>query len=191
MKTIKYLFISILSLATFTNCSSDDDNPPPVNEEEVITTLRVTLIPQGGGDTVTLETRDLDGDGPNAPVVTVSGDLAAMTTYAGSVVVLNELEDPADNITLEVQEEDEDHQFFYTLSNNSGVTVAYTDQDADGNPVGLAFTLTTSAASTNNTLTVTLRHEPNKSASGVSNGDITNAGGETDIDASFPFDVAN
>ena len=30
-----------------------------------------------------------------------------------------------------------------------------------------------------------LRHEPDKSAAGVSSGDITNAGGETDIEVSF------
>ena len=33
--------------------------------------------------------------------------------------------------------------------------------------------------------TVTLRHEPDKSAQGVSAGDITNAGGETDIEVSL------
>ena len=98
-------------------------------------------------------------------------------------MVLNELEDPADNITAEVQAEDEDHQFFYTPTNNIA-TIAYTDQDANGNPVGLTFTVTTTAATTGN-LTVVLRHEPNKSATGVSDGDITNAGGETDIEVTF------
>ncbi|HBK71516.1 MAG TPA: type 1 periplasmic binding fold superfamily protein, partial [Flavobacteriaceae bacterium] len=34
-----------------------------------------------------------------------------------------------------------------------------------------------------------LRHEPNKSASGVSDGDITNAGGETDIEVIFNITV--
>lgn len=193
MKTIKYIFLSILSLALFTNCSSDDDNndPQAINEEEVITTLKVTLVPLTGGDTITFTTQDLDGDGPDAPVVTVSGDLTASTSYTGSVQVLNELESPAENITLEVLEEDEDHQFFYTFSNNSDVSVAYTDQDENGNPIGVSFTLTTNAARTDDTLTVILKHEPNKDAQGVSDGDITNAGGETDVEASFTFDVIN
>jgi len=73
--------------------------------------------------------------------------------------------------------------------------------DADGNPVGLSSTLTTGAAGSG-TLTVTLRHEPMKSATGVTlrhepmksatgvaDGDITNAGGETDIEIVFPVDV--
>ena len=193
MKTIKYIFLSILSLALFTNCSNDDDNndPEPINEEEVITTLKLTLVPQAGGDTITFTTQDLDGDGPNIPVVTVSGDLVAGSSYLGTVQVLNELENPAEDITLEVLEEDEDHQFFYTFSNNSDVSVTYTDQDENGNPVGVSFMLSTNAASTGDTLTVILKHEPNKTAQGVSDGDITNAGGETDAEASFTFDVVN
>jgi len=38
-------------------------------------------------------------------------------------------------------------------------------------------------------LRITLRHEPNKTAAGVQNGDITNAGGETDIEVTFTFEV--
>lgn len=192
MKTIKYLCISILSLTFLMSCSDDDnDNPVPVNEEEVITTLRVTLVPEGLGTSVTFESRDLDGDGPDAPIVTVSGDLIASTTYLGTVEVLNELEDPADDITLEVLDEAEEHQFFYELSNNSGIDITYTDQDANGNPIGVTFSLTTTTATVDNTLTVTLKHEPNKSAEGVNVGDITNAGGETDVEESFTFDVNN
>lgn len=184
MKTIKILTLALITIV-FSACSNDDDNvnPTPVNEEEVITTLTATLVPQGGGTTITLRSQDLDGDGPNAPVVTVSGDLAVNTTYNGTIVLLNETEDPAENITTEVAEEDADHQFFFTAT-NSIATIAYTDQDDNGNPVGITFTATTTAAATGN-LTITLRHEPNKSATGVSNGDITNAGGETDIQVTF------
>jgi hypothetical protein len=38
-------------------------------------------------------------------------------------------------------------------------------------------------------LKITLRHEPNKKASGVVGGSITNAGGETDIEVSFDVEV--
>ena len=92
MKTTKYLFLLLMtSFATF-SCSTDDDNPTPVNEEEVITTLRLTLTPQGGGMPIIFETQDLDGDGPNPPVVSVSSALAANTTYNGSIELLNELD---------------------------------------------------------------------------------------------------
>jgi len=38
-------------------------------------------------------------------------------------------------------------------------------------------------------VTITLRHEPAKDATGVSDGDITNAGGETDISVNFPVEI--
>ncbi|WP_179345102.1 type 1 periplasmic binding fold superfamily protein [Winogradskyella ursingii] len=191
MKTIKYLFITLLTSTLFVACSSDDDNPPPVNEEEVITTMTITLTPQGAGDTVTLQTRDLDGDGPNAPLVTVTGNLSLNTTYNGSVILLDESDpDDVENITEEVQEESDEHQFFYTLSNNLG-TVSYSDLDENNNPVGLLFSLQTvaSTTATEGLFTATLRHELNKDAEGVSNGNIANAGGETDISESFTVSI--
>jgi len=183
MKTIKILTLALITVI-FSACSNDDDSAPaPVNEEEVITTLTVTLVPEDGGPTITMRSQDLDGDGPDAPDVSISGPLAINKTYNGSIVLLNETEEPAENVTTEIAEEDADHQFFFTAT-NSIATIAYADQDDDGNPVGLNFTATTTAAATGN-LTIILRHEPNKSASGVSEGDITNAGGETDIEVTF------
>ena len=38
-------------------------------------------------------------------------------------------------------------------------------------------------------ITVILKHKPMKTAANVSNGDISNAGGETDIEVTFPIDV--
>ncbi|WP_223034340.1 type 1 periplasmic binding fold superfamily protein [Hanstruepera marina] len=185
-------FLKLLTLLLITNlivsCSNDDDNtpPPPVNEEEVITTMTITFMPQGGGTDVVLKTQDLDGDGPNPPVVTISGPFASNTTYTGSVEFLNELEDPAEDITEEVQAEGLEHQVFFTVTNSLG-TVTYNDMDADGNPIGLDITFQTidTGSAVDGDITVTLRHEPNKDAAGVSDGDITNAGGETDIEETF------
>lgn len=101
--------------------------------------------------------------------------------------MFNEVETPRENITTEIQEEDEEHQFFFQ-SNVDDLTIAYTDQDDDGNPVGLNTSLTTGEPSSGS-ITIILRHEPNKTASGVSSGDIANAGGETDIEVVFPIDV--
>ena len=190
MKTIKYLFISVLSLSVLTSCSSDDDNPDIVNEEEIITTVRLELTPTGGGDSVVLQSQDLDGDGPDAPVVTITGTINASTAYDGEIQFLNELESPAEDITVEVLEEGDEHQVFYTFTSGSaGSSVTYNDVDEDGNPIGVDITFNSGTASTNNTLVVVLRHEPNKEASGVSNGDITNAGGSTDAEVTFTYDV--
>jgi hypothetical protein len=183
MKKVKFLATAIFVTVLFVSCSNDDDTPVPVNEEEVITTLTVTLTPNGIGTAITLQTRDLDGDGPNAPVITVSGDLTAGVLYNGSIVLLNETESPAEDITEEVQEEAEEHQFFYTTGGEIDLTTDYSDFDGDGNPLGTQFALTAGAASSG-TLTFTLRHDLTKPNTGL--GD---AGGETDIAATFNVTV--
>ena len=105
-------------------------------------------------------------------------------TYSGTMTLLNESETPAEDITIEIQEEDDEHQFFFS---SDDATFAYTDQDGNGNPVGLTFDMTTGSTSNSSaSMTVILRHEPDKAGAGVSAGDITNAGGETDIEVTFP-----
>jgi hypothetical protein len=183
MKNVKFLATAIFATVLFVSCSKDEDTPEPVNEEEVITTMTVTLAPNGGGAPITLQTRDLDGDGPNAPVISVSGNLATGVTYNGTIVLLNETVNPPEIITEEVEEEAEEHQFFYTIGGGLEVTTAYSNFDADGNNLGTQFTLTAGAASTG-TLTFTLRHLPTKPNTGL--GD---AGGETDIAATFNVSV--
>ncbi|QWX83359.1 type 1 periplasmic binding fold superfamily protein [Cellulophaga sp. HaHaR_3_176] len=185
MKTIKILSLSVLASLAFTACSNDDDDniPEIVNEEEIITTLTVTLTPQDDGETITLQTQDLDGDGSNDPVITVSGNLIAGMVYDGGIVLLNETESPAENITEEVEEESDEHQFFYTISSGLDVTTEYANFDEDGNPLGTAFTLTAGDISSG-TITFTLRHEPTKPNDG-----IVDAGGETDVLATFSIAV--
>ena len=185
MKTIKNALLLLLAFNFVVACSNSDD-PEPVNEEEVITTLQATLVPDSGA-TVTLTSQDLDGDGPNEPVITISGNLQANTSYDGTFLLLNETESPAENITLEILEEDDEHQFFFSFTNNIA-SVAYADSDGDGNPIGVQFTLTTGAAGTGNA-TFVLKHQPNKSAEGVSEGNMANAGGSTDIEVEFTLVV--
>ncbi len=164
------------------SCSDDDENPVAVDEEEVITTMNVTLN-VSGGTTITLQSQDLDGDGPNAPEISVSGSLSANTTYNGVIELLNETETPAEDITEEVAEEDEEHQFFFSTG-GAIIEAQYADEDGNGNPVGIEFTLTTGDAG-NGTLQITLRHEPKK----PNDGTLADAGGETDIAQSFPLFV--
>ena len=179
MKFFKYALLA--STLIFASCSDDDDTPEPVNEEEVITTLTVTL--DSGSDTVEMQYQDLDGDGPDAATVTVSGSLSANTTYDGSIILLNETESPAENVTEEIEEDDLDHQFFYTVGSGLDVAAEYGDADSQGNPLGLSFILNTGVASSGG-LTFTLRHEPNKPNTG-----LENAGGETDIEVTFDVTV--
>lgn len=180
MKKVKFLATVIIATILYTSCSNDDV-PEPVNEEEPLTTLTVTLEPQDGGTTVTLQTRDLDDEGPEPPVVTVSGNLTAGVTYYGSIVILNETVSPPEIVTEEVEAEAEDHQFFYTVAGGLDVTTEYGNFDSNGNPLGTEFTLNAGTASSG-VLTFTLRHLPTKPNTG-----LDDVGGNTDIAA--PFNV--
>lgn len=184
---LKYMGLVLFAILTITSCKKEDDDnvtpAAPVNEEELITTLRLTFTSAGGAEVKEFLFSDLDGDGGNAPVITAD-TLSHDSLYIVAIDVLNESVTPADTITAEIQEEDQEHQFFFQPS-GANLSVAYGDADADGNPVGLLTTWTIGAVG-NGAVLVTLRHEPDKTAAGVSNGDITNAGGETDIEVSFP-----
>jgi hypothetical protein len=183
MKNLSILAIAVVAIVSLIACSKND--PQPINEDELITTITTTL--KNGSETTTLEYKDLDGDGPYEPSVNVSGNLKAATSYIGTVTFLNETTNPIGNITEEILAEGVDHQLFFQAPSAIG-TFAYADQDANGKPIGLSFTLTTGAATKGN-LTVTLRHQPNKSADGVATGDITNAGGATDAVVNYPIVV--
>ena len=184
MKNLKITTLALVALLALSSCSKDDT--PPVNEEELITTVTVVFTPQGGGTSITLQYKDLDGDGPNAPDITVPA-LAANTTYTGTVTILNETEKPAGDITSEVEAEGDEHQLFFQAPSAVG-TFVYTDKDKNNNPIGLKFTLTTKNAATGD-LVVTLIHLPKKSAPGVVDGDITNADGSTDFAVTYPVVV--
>jgi hypothetical protein len=170
-------------LAVFFSCD-DDDDVQIINEEEVITTLTVTLVEEGTGDEKILQYRDLDGDdGPNPPVITVE-NLLANTTYSGSIQFLNEQETPIEDITEEVIEEADEHQVFFVNASSLNTTFAYSDADADNNPIGVEFSLVTGDASNGN-LSIILIHDGDKFADGAAEGILTNVGGETDIEANF------
>ncbi len=181
MKIFKYALLAIPFL--YFSCDDDNDTPEPINEEEVITTMTVTLVNHmNGDDVITMQTQDLDGDGPNEPVITVSGPLTAGTSYSGSIQWLNEMEDPAEDITEEILEEDDEHQVFFSAS-GVGMEFVYMDFDGDGNPLGTQFVLAPLGAGSGS-VTITLIHEPTKPNDG-----LDTAGGEIDIQTTFSVTV--
>lgn len=186
MSTNKFIFRSIsLFLVTLfiTSCSTEDPVIP--NEEEVITTLKYQLISADKKDTANFVFKGLHGDNAEKPKTTID-TLKKDTEYTGSLTLLNEQESPVENITLEIEEEKDEHQFFFSLDSDVSdlVDIQYSDKDASGKPVGLKTTLTTKGAGAGK-LKITLRHKPDKNAADVSKGDITNAGGETDIEVIY------
>jgi hypothetical protein len=181
------VLILALSLVVSACKKKDDDDevptPVPDNEEELITTVRwIAYIGTTPIDTAYFS--DLDGDGGNAP--TIQGIiLEPSTTYTMKMELLDESKNPVVDVTEEIEEEADEHQFFYTFENLGASSYTYADADSRGVPIGLEGTLITGAVSTGN-VTIILKHQPDlKPTSG--NGDVSL--GETDIEVEIPVTI--
>ncbi|MFB0925084.1 MAG: type 1 periplasmic binding fold superfamily protein, partial [Vicingaceae bacterium] len=103
----------------------------------------------------------------------------ANTYYNATIQILNESVSPAEDITTEVQQEDDEHLFCYDISNTN---VSVTRTDSDGTyEVGVTTFWSTGAAASGNT-TVSLKHQP-----GVKDG--TCAPGDTDVEVIFVTEI--
>ena len=186
MKTYSILAITLLILVV-TGCKKDAETPEPivgvttpVNEEEVITSAILSFVDTAGVQpSVQYAFRDPDGDGGNAPTQQDTIRLAANTYYTASIQLLNEAVSPAEDITVEVQEEDDEHLFCYVPA-NTNVSISKTDTDGTYE-VGISTFWSTGAAATGSTV-VSLKHQP-----GVKDG--TCPPGDTDVEISFVTEI--
>jgi hypothetical protein len=192
MRWLTRFFAGSILLATMLLVSCGDD-PEPTNEEELITTLLVTLTPNDGGDDVTLKFYDADGDGPIAPVYTYNPNIAGPNSaavlqlnksYSASIVLLNETENPVEDVTEEIEEEADEHLFCFSTT-LTGLAIVPADTEANyiaggsTKPVGLLTTWSVGSAIGTGTVTIILRHQP-----GTKTGTCPGSG-ETDIEVTF------
>ncbi|HUF10994.1 MAG TPA: hypothetical protein VMO47_16860 [Rhodothermales bacterium] len=184
MKTMFYKYTIIaftVTLAVFIGaCDSTEPDDDGAGEQEFITRVVLTLV--GGGDNVTAEASDPDGDGAGFEIDTLR--LTAGVTYVGSVELADDIN--GEDVTEEVQAEDDAHQFFYTVGGGAAgrVTVTITDEDENGLPVGLDFMVEVSPGGpADGTLRVILSHFDDEPKNGVDQSD------ETDVDVTFPVRI--
>ena len=174
---------TIISLSFFLP-ACEGETPPMQNPPKEITTLAYTLIPTGGGADAVLSYEDLDGENGANPPSFIIEPLKANTSYNGTIVILNKRVSPAADIGSEVRAEGEDYQLFFETEGGANASFAYTDQDNNGNPIGLMTTLTTGNPGSGR-IKISLVYQPEKGATGVASGDISNAAGRTDKEVIF------
>ena len=197
MKARVFLSLLLVGAMLFFQACSDDDVPPIENIEEEITQVILTFTNvQDASDVVTAEWLDADGEGGNPPVID-DVVLTANVNYELSVTFFNTLENPAVNISDEVEEEAEEHMIFFAFADplfqdpsgtgnvdsRSGV-VNYNDTDSNGLPLGLSTDWVTSETPANGSFRLVLKHQP-----GIKSESSTVADGESDADVSFDVSV--
>lgn len=166
----------------FTGCKDDDVvTPPNPNEEELITTVELTFDNKNANaDVRVFKFADPDGDGGNAPSTMDTIRLAANSEYTLSVKFLDESDaSDVEDITEEVQEEEDEHLVCYAVQGGTIVTI--TDKDGNGLDLGLAADVMTSDAGDGH-FTISLKHQPD-----VKNGSCDV--GETDVEVRFVLEV--
>ncbi len=214
------LMVAGMAIVAVTACEKKKNDPAPpssttggsttgqTNTQEVITDFELHLSTLSGTNVTTAIYKYIDPDGDGGQPATFGGvnqsdsviTLMANKTYTANIYLLDKTKNPVDSISNEVEEEGDEHMFFFNQINptfalnqwtsvigTSGVTVRYNDSDGASTPrpIGLESTfITTTATGTNKfPLTIALRHQPN----GVKNG--TYAPGDTDVEAPFKFRV--
>jgi hypothetical protein len=175
------------------------DEPVREDAPELITKVTLTFTPNGGGETVVVSASDPDGDGIQSIAADGAIVLQQNQTYILNLSLFNELADPTSpqyNITAEVEEEGDEHLFFFAWTNNlfsapSGDgniddrRHALDYQDTDGaNPIGLITQWHTISSASNGKFTILLKHQP-----GSKSATSTSADGETDLDLTFDLEV--
>ncbi|MBL7856333.1 MAG: hypothetical protein JNM57_01490 [Cyclobacteriaceae bacterium] len=197
MNKVISIYILLITISLLTSC---DEDPVKEDTPELITKVTLTFTPTGGGDVVVVTANDPDGEGVQN--ITVDGpiNLVINKSYTLSIELINGLALPTDpeyNITEEIEEEKDEHMFFFAWTNNvfadpagngnidnRSDAVNYNDEDTNGLPLGLSTDWTTATSAASGTFRVMLKHQPDlKSATSSS------SAGETDLDITFDISV--
>lgn len=185
------LFAALFFVFILAGCEEDNPADPGAgNEQELITKVVLSLTENGTSNVATATFSDPDGAGGNAPTIGTL-TLKAGSTYTGAITLTDESKNPPEDITAEIEEEKDAHQFFYTPQGALAgrLTVAITDRDSRNLPVGLAYTVAVTAGapvtgSAANSLKVALSHyDPASSKNG------TTPSSETDVEIDFPVNI--
>jgi hypothetical protein len=191
--------ILAIGLTSFMSSCGDDD-PKKENVPELITEATLTFTPVGGGAAIVATATDPDGEGVQDLTVDGPIELTINTSYTLTIELINGLADPSEeeyDITAEVEEEGDEHMFFFAWTNNvfSNPTgngnvdnrsdaVNYNDEDENGLPLGLSTNWTSAASAADGTFRLILKHQPDLK-SDVS----TSSTGETDLDLTFTISI--
>lgn len=173
MKNKQFLLAALVMIialsTTLSSCKPEKDD----EGQETITTLKLKLTPTGSSAQEVFTFKNLNGVTTKDTIV-----LSAGSSYTATLEILDETKSPAEDITTEIAEENNEHQFFFVASPAGLVTFSNFDKDSNGKDVGLISTFTTTSVG-KGTLQVVLKHLGEDPKTG------NIASGETDMDVVF------
>jgi hypothetical protein len=200
---MRNLLPSLIVALLVTGCTDVEHDHDHDHDHEVLTTVILNFTDDAAGTTESFEWADPEDDGD--PVI----DAILLTdgsSYTLDVELWNELEDPAEDVTSEIGDEADEHQFFFTGSavqgpatgTNDEAIVEHSYDDDDGVlPLGLENSVTTLGMGSGE-FVVTLRHLPEENgaavkvaglAEDVAAGGFGSIGGANDIQVTFDLTV--
>lgn len=164
-------------------CDEEEVQTKPPHLQETMQSMQVLFVEENSRDTLVFSYYDPDGVGGENPTIT-SSPLQANTDYELFLDFFADTDTLPFNLKEELVAESHLHQVFFESDTTLKINFNYADSDINNKPVGYkAYAYTQQSSS--GILRVVLRHEPDKAAPGVADGDSEKAGGSTDIAADF------
>jgi hypothetical protein len=194
MKNLRKVSLYLVALLAFGFASCESEDPTKENDGEVITdvTLKFQELDATNalvGSILSFKASDPQGIEVGKTPTIQSINLAKGKKYQMTIEVTNAIK--GEDITQEILTEAAAHQFFFLgqVFESNIFSIQYAD--AGGVALGLKNTVTVSISpgTNNSNMRVVLRHDLNKSFPGASSPTFANfaqAGGETDLDLTFP-----
>jgi hypothetical protein len=198
------LFILVISLLAACSDVKEGEDGGDRDRDHGLVTALILNVTDSAGNTAVYEWADPTLDGSNVTIDEVV--LTAGEIYDVNVEVRNQLEEPVEDVTVQIIELDDEHQFFFTgsgvvgpASDSSAAVIehSYSDTDRYGLPFGIDNTFDAFARGSGD-LEVTLRHLPPEDgvatkydgmADTVKTGGFAAIGGDNDAQVVFPLTV--
>ncbi len=191
-QSINLTIVFTTAIFSFSSCKKDDPKKPvDTNPQEVLTTILIKGYNLNDSSNskyqFSYKWEDLDGDGANAPIID-SLILDTGIVYNCEILIIDKTKIPFDTVSNEIEEEKNEHQFFYAPNTNLIGKFSTEILDFDDNnpklPVGLKIKISTKsnqnyALPLIGSLNIVLSHYDGVAKS-------TSKSDESDIDVNFP-----
>jgi hypothetical protein len=194
MKNLRKVSLYLVALLAFGFASCESEDPEKENDGEVITDVTLNFQELNAsnalvGSVLSFKASDPQGIEVGKTPTVQSITLTKGKKYQMTIEVKNSIEN--EDITKEILEEAAAHQFFFLgqVFDSSFFSIQYADAGSVALGLKTIVTVSSSTGTNNSNMRVVLRHDLNKSFPGASSPTFANfaqAGGETDLDITFP-----